>query len=520
MREGLIAIAIITLFLTEGCFYVIGIRAQEVRHSPDIGLRLREGALAVTALLEWLNASGMGNLSNNLLHALISGNTSELKQDLNKVELLIESTPALYAVSSEVLVGLKAAEGVNASLTPNDLASLLLVAYKQALRNNHLKIAEAILDVLNAQKLSTEELKSVLTEIEAWSNSGSFGSAITSAINEVLKALHNGTLLDPDERTEFAAKIAVKNSLLISALLQSYEPQKPLSSTPPNIREGVKGPKESRITPEDMIKAMYLLEKFGPKTFFVLKHLPTYRVLIEIIQPNTSALSILKSIPYGALVSVEGIEGNHSVNELKEIIHSGINSIKAGMSETKNTLKIPPKLLSELTYLTNEIKKITNTTYLNGGGIAEKLQKTFLNSSVVAGPANVYVLVFSKEIYLILAITSLITVAIVWLSLYQTTPYQLPHAKVSKRPLRRIHPFWIIISKYAEEAGITLKPSLTHREAFDLLISSAKRVVSNSIAGLLKDLMMVYEFVTYRGDNEALYTNKVNEILRRLNHSD
>ncbi len=521
MRKGPIAIAMITLLLAGGCLNAVGVRAQEVRHSPDIGLRLREGALAIDVLLEWLNASGMNDLSIDLAQAVILGNTSELKQDLNEVELLIESTPALYAVSSEVLVGLKATQGMNASLTPNDLASLLLVAYKQALRNNHLRIAEAILKVLNGQELSTEELKSVLAEIETQSNSSPFRPAVTSAINEALKALHNGTLLNPGERIEFAAKIAVKDSLLISALLQAYEPQKTSSNTLTNIREGAKGSRETRITPEDMVKAMYLLEKFGPKSFFVLKHLPTYRVLMEIIQPNSSALSILKSIPYGALVSVEGVEGNYSVNELKEIIHSGRNySVKASMSEARNPLKIPPKLLSEFKYLTNEIRKVTNTTYLNEGALAEKLQKTYLNSSFVAEITNKNFLVSSEEIYLILAITSLIAVATVWLSLYQTIPYRLPHAKASKALSRRMHPFWAIISKYAEEAGVTLKPSLTHREAYNLLISSAKRAISNSVAGLLKDLMTIYEFVTYRGENEALYTNKVNEILRRLGGGD
>ncbi len=520
MRESLIAIAIIASLLVGGCLNVPGVRAQEVRHSPDIGLRFREGALAINALLEWLNTSGMNDLSINLAQAIISGNASELKQDLNRVELLIESTPALYAVSSEVLVGLKAAEGLNASLTPNDLASLLLVAYKQALRNNHLRIAGAILKVLNGQELSTEELNNVLTEIETQSNSSPFRPTVTSAINEVLKALHNESLLNPGERIEFAAKIAVKDSLLISALLQAYKPEES-SNTSPNIREGAKGSEETRITPEDMVKAMYLLEKFGPKSFFVLKHLPTYRVLMEIIQPNSSALSTLKSIPYGALVSVEGVEGNYSMNKLKENIHSGRNySVKASMSEARNSLQIPHKLLSEFKYLTNEIKKVTNTTYLNEGALTKKLQKTYLNSSIAAETTNKNALVSSEEIYLILTITSLIAVAIVWLSLYQTIPYRLPHAKASKALSRRMHPFWVIISKYAEEAGVTLKPSLTHREAYNLLISSAKRAISNSVAGLLKDLMMIYEFVTYRGENEALYANKVNEILRRLGRGD
>ena len=520
MKKSLIALAVLTLLFAGGTLNTLIAGSQEIRHSPNIGLSAREGALAINALLNWLNTSGKSNLSKDLTQAIVLGNTSEMRQDLLRIERLIEGTPALYTLSAEALKGLKAAEGLNTSITPQDLTFLILIAYKQALRNGRLEIAEAFLKVLNGDRLSTDELKNILSMVKMLSNSGQCNYELTLITREVLKALRNGTLLNPNERIEFAAKVAVKHSLLIAILLQAYRPEKLLASLTRNNggEIKVKESNKTKLTPIDIVNAMYLLEKLGPKTFFILRHFPKQRIIEEIIQPNSTAISILKSIPYGTVVSIEGVEGNYSLSKLKGVIHSAWNNYgEAGASN--NSLKIPSKLLDEFQGLTNKIDEVMNSTYLSEGASLEELRKTYLNSSIAARASSGTNAVTDQEILLILAITSLTALASIWLILYQTHSYYIPTTIVEKGSERSVHPFWLVINKYAVKAGIKLKPSLTHREAYRLVTSSARKVLRNSIAGLIKDLMMIYECITYRGDDESLYAHRVNEILRRLKES-
>jgi len=520
MRKRLIALMLLTSLITEG-WLTTAVIGQEVRHSPNIGLSVRERASAINALIEWLNASGMKDLSNNLSQALISGDLLRLHQDISRVNEFIEEKPALYSITAEVFEGLKAAEGLDISITPDDMAFLLLIAYRQAARNDQWVSAEAILKVLRGGRLSTHELESVLLMIKRETGSEPLKSSINSGVEKILKALHNESLLTSRTKTELTTDLAINHSLILAILFQAYKPER--SHRNLNGISGSLSERASReATPEDLVKAMYILEKFGPKALTTLRRLPLYRVLTNAILPNSTTLSMLKSMPYGSIVSIGGVGKTHIANgsEGPGYIEKSNSIIITTVGGTMYSVRIPSKTLTVFEDLTNEIKRATSSSYQHESALEGKP----LKDASEPYPTAVSTARNSSSIKYVLtamiSLSSLIVAFLIWMLRPSMGSSNLPLTETGRGLNKGIHPFWIIVNKYAKALGISLKPSLTHREAYALLVLKAGRFLSERIAGLIMDLMMIYELVTYRGDSESLYISRVNHILRELGKVD